>query len=458
MVVGTNRPGANTRKVAREIEAIYAQMGVPLAVLDLAELPKEIFDPSSYATKPAGFKRFTEGVLNATGLIIVTPEYNGSVPGVLKYFIDMLKFPESFEGRPVCFVGVAAGMWGALRPIEMLQQIFGYRNALIYPQRVFMPGINGLLDENGRLKDEEIRQRLRDQADGFVDFVEKLKLVKLKPMKSFAERLAVCSWSLQPETPEALFKALDEIGIKRVQIALDPIRENPAWKNFPEQAAARGVTCVSGMMTTIGEDYTTMESIRLTGGVTPDATWDQNWKNIQEVAALAKKMGLKLVTFHAGFMPHDESDPLFGRLMERIRKIADLFAEHGLDLGFETGQEEGKTLKIFLEKLGRKNVGVNFDPANMILYGMGNPNEALRALAPWLKQCHIKDATKTKTPGTWGEEVPSGTGQVNWSEFFATLRELKFEGWCCIEREAGAQRVADIKAAKQMVERVTAGK
>lgn len=456
-MVGTNRPGANTRKVAREIEAIYKEMGVPLAVLDLAELPREIFDPSSYANKPASFARFSDAILAAEGLIVVTPEYNGSLPGALKYFIDMLKFPESFEGRPVCFVGVAAGMWGALRPIEMLQQIFGYRGGLIYPERVFMPGINGLLDDSGRLKSDEICQRLRAQAAGFVDFVEKLKLVRLKPMKPFAEKLAVCSWSLQPETPEALFKALDEIGIKRVQIALDPIRENPAWKNFPEQAAARGVACVSGMFGTVGEDYTTMETIRETGGVTPDKTWDQNWKNIQEIAALAKRMGLKLVTFHAGFLPHEESDPAFKKLMDRIVKIADLFAEHGLDLGFETGQEEGKTLKIFLEKLGRKNVGVNFDPANMILYGMGNPLEALRTLGPWLKQVHIKDANKTKTPGTWGDEVASGTGQVDWAAFFHTLRELRFDGWCCIEREAGTQRVADIKAARQMVERVTPG-
>jgi L-ribulose-5-phosphate 3-epimerase len=188
-----------------------------------------------------------------------------------------------------------------------------------------------------------------------------------------------------------------------------------------------------------------MESIRLTGGVTPDSTWDQNWKNIQETAVLAKKMGLKLVTFHAGFLPHDESDPAFAKLKSRIAQIADLFAS-------------GKSLKFFLEKLGRKNVGVNFDPANMILYGMDNPIEGLRTLAPWLKQCHIKDATKTKTPGAWGAEVPAGTGQVNWDDFFNTLRELRFEGWCCIEREAGTQRVADIKTARQMVERVTAGK
>jgi len=129
LIAGTNRPGSNARKVAAHLEEIYATLNVPLRVLDLAQLPPEIFSPASYAEKPGSFKPFSDAVLQASGLHIVTPEYNGSVPGVLKYFIDMLKFPESFEKRPVCFVGVAASVWGALRPVEQLQAIFGYRNA-----------------------------------------------------------------------------------------------------------------------------------------------------------------------------------------------------------------------------------------------------------------------------------------------------------------------------------------
>ena len=180
LIVGTNRPGSNTRKIARHVEEIYAALNVPLRVLDLAQLPPEIFSPSVYAEKPASFKPFTDGILQASGLIIVTPEYNGGIPGVLKYFIDLLKFPESFDRKPVCFVGVAAGIWGALRPIEHLQQIFGYRNAFIYPERVFLAQVGNLLSEDGRLKDAELVGRLQKQATGFVDFVEKLKGVKLR--------------------------------------------------------------------------------------------------------------------------------------------------------------------------------------------------------------------------------------------------------------------------------------
>ncbi|HLX69031.1 MAG TPA: NAD(P)H-dependent oxidoreductase [Verrucomicrobiae bacterium] len=180
LLVGTNRPGSNSRKVARLVEEIYAELKVPLRVLDLTQLPPEIFAATSYAEKPKSFQPFSEAILQASGVHVISPEYNGGIPGVLKYFIDMLKFPESFEHRPVCFTGVAAGIWGALRPIEQLQAIFGYRNAFIYPDRVFLPQINSLLDDNGRLKNLELSDRLRKQADGFVHFVEKLKQVKLR--------------------------------------------------------------------------------------------------------------------------------------------------------------------------------------------------------------------------------------------------------------------------------------
>ena len=180
IISGTNRPGSNTRKVTARVEAIYKSLGVPFQLLDLAEMPPEIFSPASYAEKPARFSRFTDAILASDGLVVVSPEYNGGIPGVLKYFIDMLPFPESFEQRPVCFVGLAAGIWGALRPVEQLQAIFGYRNAFVFPERVFMPGINKLLDAAGRFTNPDIEERLEKQAAGFVSFVERLRGKKLR--------------------------------------------------------------------------------------------------------------------------------------------------------------------------------------------------------------------------------------------------------------------------------------
>ena len=270
---------------------------------------------------------------------------------------------------------------------------------------------------------------------------------------SIHDRLAVCSWSLQPANPQELIDHLKTIGLPLIQLALDPLRESPhVWGNFPALCKEHGVSIVSGMFGTIGEDYTTLESIRFTGGVVPDETWQQNWQNIRQTADLAAQLGLSLVSFHAGFLPHDRNDPEYQKLRERIARIAELFATKNIDLVFETGQETAEALRDFLEDLGCPNTGVNFDPANMILYGKGNPIEALRILGPWIKQIHIKDAVATRNPGTWGEEVAAGTGDVDWKVFFTALENLGYHGNFCIEREAGNQRTADILTARQMVE------
>lgn len=168
---GTNRPGSNTSRVVAHLEELYRALEQPAQVLDLVDLPAELFLGTSYAKKPDAFLPFSDAILASAGIHIVTPEYNGSMPGVLKYFIDMLKFPESFEAKPVCFTGLAAGMWGALRPVEQLQAIFSYRNAHILPQRVFLPVVNGLLTPEGRIGDAEVIARLQAQAEAFVKFV-----------------------------------------------------------------------------------------------------------------------------------------------------------------------------------------------------------------------------------------------------------------------------------------------
>lgn len=271
-------------------------------------------------------------------------------------------------------------------------------------------------------------------------------------------RLAVCSWSLKPASPQDLISKVEAAGVRRVQLALDPLRDEPSvWGKTPELLQQAGVSIVSGMFGCVGEDYTTLDTIRVTGGITPGTTWAQNWRNISATADLARRLGLKLVTFHAGFLPHEEGDPNYAKLKNRLTQITDLFRASNIEVGLETGQETAEVLSGFLHQLARPNVGVNFDPANMILYDKGDPIAALRKLGPWIRQVHIKDARRTKVPGTWGEEVAAGTGEVNWPAFFGALGEARFNGDLCIEREAGTQRVADIRAAREMVERIATG-
>lgn len=175
IISGTNRPQSYALKLARLLEAEYRALDLPVEVLSLTELPAEVFAGEAYGKKPPGMVAIQKRVLEASGLHIVTPEYNGSFPGVLKYFIDMLKFPESFDGKCVTFVGEAQGMWGGIRSVEQLIQIFGYRNAHIYPDRVFIPNAWDKFSVDGVLIDDGIVKRLKKQVAGFAKYVATLK-------------------------------------------------------------------------------------------------------------------------------------------------------------------------------------------------------------------------------------------------------------------------------------------
>ncbi len=272
------------------------------------------------------------------------------------------------------------------------------------------------------------------------------------------DRLGVCSWSLQPDSPADLAKIVGDLGLRRVQLALQPLVDDPPiWGDAGDVLRDAGLTLVSGMFATVGEDYSSLESIRRTGGLVPDETWDDNWANILKIVPVADELGLKRVSFHAGFIPEDRADPRYDALLIRIRKVADVFHGKGIELLFETGQETADDLLRFLDDLEQPGVGVNFDPANMILYDKGDPVEALRKLMPHVKQVHIKDAKRTTTPGEWGTEVVVGTGEVDWPGFVAALREGNYGGDLLIEREAGDQRMADVRAAAEHIRSLIGG-
>lgn len=170
IVSGTNRPRSSTERVARRVEQHYAEAGVRSAFFNLADLPPEVFTPAAYNAKPPAFVAIQQQVLDCAGMHVVLPEYNGSFPGVLKYFVDLLKFPESFEHKPAAFVGVASGAWGGLRAVEQLQMVFGYRNAHVFPDRVFIPSVVQKFPPDGGIIDPALDQRLERQALGFARF------------------------------------------------------------------------------------------------------------------------------------------------------------------------------------------------------------------------------------------------------------------------------------------------
>lgn len=264
-------------------------------------------------------------------------------------------------------------------------------------------------------------------------------------------RIGVCSWSLQPADEADLVTRITQCGINTVQLAFEPIRSG-AWdeQETRQRLSDAGIRVLSGMMSTVDEDYSTLESIERTGGVRPNEHWHENLERAKTIAAMAARWRVPLVTFHAGFLPHHACAER-SRLLDRLRTLANLFQSHDVKLGLETGQERAETLIDALSELDHSNIGVNFDPANILLYGMGDPVDALQQLSPHVVQMHIKDAVATIVQGTWGQEVITGRGGVDWHRLMKIVNEQCPGIDLVIEREAGHSRVADVRAAHDLV-------
>jgi sugar phosphate isomerase/epimerase len=258
--------------------------------------------------------------------------------------------------------------------------------------------------------------------------------------------IGVCSWSLHPKGMSDLVAQVKEAGLSHVQLGLaglSPISDRGELDKLKQA----GISITGGMLGFKGEDYSTIAKIRETGGFVPDADW-QNRRSITEQAAkLGKELGVPHISAHVGFVP-PRGQGNYNVVRDRIREVADLFKSHNLSLLMETGQEKAEELLEFLHDLQRDNVFINFDPANMILYGAGEPIAAIRTLGKFIRHVHVKDAKGSSKPGVeWGEEVPFGTGQVNPKAFLSALHDVGYTGPLCIEREAGNQRLVDVKFA-----------
>ncbi len=263
--------------------------------------------------------------------------------------------------------------------------------------------------------------------------------------------VGICSWSLQTDIT-GVAEAMNKLEIEHVHLAVRPALEEKG-KDFLAAVQKQNWIVSSTMIDFPQEDYSTLESIKVTGGIGPDEYWEQSHKLFLGAVDVTVKLGVKYLSMHAGFI--DKSDPGYARkFYDRIRCLADAANEKNIMLLLETGQETAQELRHFLEELNHPAIAVNFDPANMILYDKGDPIEAVRVLAPWIKHIHIKDAIRTKQPGTWGAEVPWGDGEVQSEAFLNTLKEIGFEGALAIEREAGDDRFGDIKLAAERLGRV----
>jgi sugar phosphate isomerase/epimerase len=259
--------------------------------------------------------------------------------------------------------------------------------------------------------------------------------------------IGVCSWSLQVKSLAELRRLLERLGIDVVQIACgDP--HHAAWEEgdeMPRAARDTGLRLTGAMLGFPGEDYTTPQTIRQTGGFGDPATRAERLERFRWGLERTRALGLSDLTLHAGFLP-ELGDPERKPFLDTLGRVSDLARAHDITVAFETGQETAELLRRTLDDLKCANLKVNFDPANMLLYDTGDPLRAVEILGPDIRSVHVKDANRTRVPGTWGEEVRLGQGQVNIKQFVRTLQKIGYRGPLCIEREVGdqEQRVADI--------------
>lgn len=170
----TDRPGSNALKVSNYVKNFMAD-NANVELFSLKDFPFGDVVGGKYGNDIESVKNFNDTFLDADGFLFVVPEYNGGFPGVLKLFIDYLPFPDAMFKKPVSFIGEAAGSFGALRPVEHLQQILAYRKALIYTERMFISGVDKNFDPENGLKSDMLQGLLEDQLNGFIEFVGKVK-------------------------------------------------------------------------------------------------------------------------------------------------------------------------------------------------------------------------------------------------------------------------------------------
>lgn len=268
-------------------------------------------------------------------------------------------------------------------------------------------------------------------------------------MRIRGHEIGVCSWSIRPVDLGDLAGKVRELGLSSVQLSMGALiflDDNQKHQQLG-QLRESGIAVSAGMIDFPGEDYSSIALIRRTGGFAPDESWEVRRRMTIEAGKLAAEMGVGKLSCHIGFVPPSSAGH-YPVMVQRVREAAKELGNLGVELLMETGQEEASELLQFLNDLGMKNVHVNFDPANMILYGAGDPIEAIGTLGRHIQHVHVKDAVLSDAPGMkWGREVVFGQGQVGAERFLGALERIEYRGPLVIEREAGEDWMGDVKEA-----------
>jgi len=213
------------------------------------------------------------------------------------------------------------------------------------------------------------------------------------------------------------------------------------------------ITALVGCCTGPGE-YT-FHTGPLTLGLVPRAYRAMRLKELENNARFAKMLGVEDVNFHLGFIPENSCDDLYIEFVAALRNLLRYFKSLGIYLNMETGQETPITLLRVINDVGIDNLGINFDPANLLMYGKANPVDALSILGPYIRGVHGKDGEYPTDGVSLGEEKPLGEGRINVELFIKTLHETGYKGAITIEREiSGDQQKLDVLAASKLLRKI----
>ncbi len=233
-------------------------------------------------------------------------------------------------------------------------------------------------------------------------------------------------------------EVVQELGIPTIHLHAPhgDSRTREVARDFSAKLNDMGVKITAVFAGFEGESYADIPTVIKTIGLVPPETRAERTREMKEIADFARLLGVDVVALHLGFVPHDLNDPMYPEIVGVTREVCDHCRSNGQRLHLETGQETADALLQFMAQVDRDNLLVNFDPANMILYGSGEPIEALRKVGRFVRSVHCKDAKWAANPAKeWGAEVPVGHGDVNFEQFLATLQEIGYDGPLTIERE-----------------------
>ncbi|MGJ5817977.1 sugar phosphate isomerase/epimerase family protein [Paludibaculum fermentans] len=262
--------------------------------------------------------------------------------------------------------------------------------------------------------------------------------------------------------PREALQAVRSLGLRMVQVSKLPDRfySPEGAKEFAALLNETGVQASAVVAVYDGENYKDIPTIRATVGFVPKAFMDQRVAYTKKCVDLAAALKVKIVTFHVGFLPAQPTDPDYQRLVHAVRDVAQYAAKHSVTISLETGQESADELLQFLGQVAHRNVGVNFDMANLVLYGKDDAPAALRKLLPKVTSVHVKDGLQPEDPARLGAEARLGEGKAGVKECLKMLKAAHFAGPVVIEnyvfRGRGTEPMAELALAKAFVDQALA--